>query len=222
MAELEESLKKLEEEMLLWSVEEQEQQRQEEQRRHGEQEEQRRQEEQEHAAMRKGKGKGNGGKGEHASRKGKFGRKGAVKMVNGDDEGGEADEGKGGTRNLRWADCEEGARQGAAEGEWHKSRKEQGIMWLDGSDEEREGHGGSTGDERCEVCGQVEERGGQGGKGARQKMPREEDEEDERTVVAPNTGAGGSHPRATTDPEEEVKEEEVTGEEMADEKPAGF
>ena len=73
VAELEESLKKLEEEMLLWSVEEQEQRRQEEQRRQGEQEEQRRQEEQEHAAMRKGKGKGNGGKGEHASRKGKFG-----------------------------------------------------------------------------------------------------------------------------------------------------
>ena len=77
VAELEESLKKLEEEMLLWSVEEQEQ---------------RRQEEQEHAAMRKGKGKGNGGKGEHASRKGRFGGKGAVKMVNGNDEGEEADE----------------------------------------------------------------------------------------------------------------------------------
>ena len=219
VAELEESLKKLEEEMLLWSVEEQEQ---------------RRQEEQEHAAMRKGKGKGNGGKGEHASRKGKFGGKGAVKMVNGDDEGEEADEEMGGTRNLRWADCEEeeGERQGAAEGEWHKSRKEQGIMWLDGSDEEREGHGGSTGGERCEVCGRVEvwseeseeqeERGGQGGEGARQKMPSEEDEEDERTVVAPNTGAGGSHPRATTDPEEEVKEEELTGEEKADEKPPGL
>ena len=49
--------------------------------------------------------------------------------------------------------------------------------------------------------------GGRGGKGARQKMPSEEDEEDERTVVAPNTWAGGSHPRATTDPEEEGKEE---------------
>ena len=47
-------------------------------------------------------------------------------------------------------------------------------------------------------------------------------EEDERTVVAPNTGAGGSHPRATTDPEEEVKEEEVTGEEKADEKQPGL
>ena len=46
VAELEESLKKLEEEMLPWSVEEQEQRRQEEERRQGEQEEQRRQEEQ--------------------------------------------------------------------------------------------------------------------------------------------------------------------------------
>ena len=111
-------------------------------------------------------------------------------MVNGDDQGEEADKEKGGTQNLRWADCEEdeGERQGAAEGEWHKSRKEQGIMWLDGSDEEQEGHGGSTGGERCEVCGRVEmwgeeseeqeERGGQGGEGARQKMPSEEDEEE--------------------------------------------
>ena len=97
VAELEESLKKLEEEMLLWSFEEQEQRWQEEQTWHGEQEEQ------EHAAMRKGKGKGNGGKGEHASGKGKFGEKGTVKMVNRDDQGEEADKEKGGTRNLRWA-----------------------------------------------------------------------------------------------------------------------
>ena len=64
----------------------------------------------------KGKGKGNGGKGE---------------------DGGKGHEG---TRRLRWADCEEeeeGARQGAAEEEWHKARKEQGIMWLDGSYEEQ-------------------------------------------------------------------------------------
>ena len=165
----------------------------------------------------KGKGKGNGGKGEH-------GGKG--------DKGGKGHEG---TRKLRWADCEEeeeGARQGAAEGEWHKARKEQGIIWLDGSYEDQEDHEGSAGGERCEVCGRLEGwseeseeqegRGGQRGEGVRQKMPSEEDEEDERTVVAPNTGAGGSHPRATTDPEEEVKEEEVTGEEMADEKPPGL
>ena len=71
----------------------------------------------------------------------------------------EAVEEKEGTRKLRWADCEEeeeGMRQGAAEGEWHQARKEQGIMWLDGSYEEQEGHEGSAGGERCEVCGRVE------------------------------------------------------------------
>ena len=94
----------------------------------------------------------------------------------------EAVEDKEGTRKLRWADCEEGARQGAAEGEWHKARKEQGIMWLDGSDEEQEGHEGSAGGERCEVCGRVEvwseeseeqegrgEQGEQGGLGKQRK-----------------------------------------------------
>ena len=62
----------------------------------------------------KGKGKGNGGKGEHGG-KGEVGGKGHE-----------------GTRKLRWADCEEeeeGAR-GAAEGEWHKARKEQGIFLV--------------------------------------------------------------------------------------------
>ena len=38
---------------------------------------------------------------------------------------------------------------------------------------------------------------------------QEEDEEDDRVQVAPNTGAGGSHPRATTDPKDEGQEEEV-------------
>ena len=63
----------------------------------------------------KGKGKGNGGKGEH-------GGKG--------DKGGKGHEG---TRKLRWADCEEeeeGARQGAAEGEWHKARKGAGHYMV--------------------------------------------------------------------------------------------
>ena len=108
-------------------------------------------------------------------------------MVNGDDEGEEADKEKGGTRNLRWADCEEeeGARQGAAEGEWHKSRKEQGVMWLDGSDEEQEGYEGSAGGERCEVCGRVEVwseeckeqkgRGEQGGRTRRRSTRRTEE-----------------------------------------------
>ena len=83
----------------------------------------------------KGKGKGNGGKGEHGGK--------------GEDGG----KGHEGTRRLRWADCEEeeGARQGAAEGEWHRARREQGIMWLDGSYEEQEGHEGSAGGERCDI-----------------------------------------------------------------------
>ena len=153
----------------------------------------------------KGKGKGNGGKGEH-------GGKG--------DKGGKGHEG---TRKLRWADCEEeeeGARQGAAEGEWHKARKEQGIIWLDGSDEDQEGHEGSAGGERCEVCGRLEvwseevwseeseeqeERGGQGGEGARQKMLSEKDEEDERTVVEP-PGLEGVKSK-----QEEQEEEEQEG-----------
>ena len=36
---------------------------------------------------------------------------------------------------------------------------------------------------------------------------QETDEEDERVQVAPNMGARGSHPQATTDPEEEAVEE---------------
>ena len=70
---------------------------------------------------RKGKGNGNGGKGEHASRTGKSRGKGAVKMVNGDDEGEEADEEKEGTRKLRWADCEE------EEGAVKEQQRESGI-----------------------------------------------------------------------------------------------
>ena len=53
----------------------------------------------------KDKGKGNGGKGEHANRGGR--------MVKGDDEGGEVDEDRKGTRRPRWADWdgeEEGVR----------------------------------------------------------------------------------------------------------------
>ena len=45
------------------------------------------------------------------------------------------------------------------------------------------------------------------GKGVRQKTPTEEDEEDERTVVAPNMGAGGSHLQATTGPKEAEEEQ---------------
>ena len=58
-------------------------------------------------------------------------------------------------------------------------------------------------------------KGDKGGKGFQQsvKMLKGEeeqktDEEDERVQVAPNMGAGGSHPQAMLDPEEEAVEEE--------------
>ena len=153
VAELEEGLKKLVEEVRPRSIDEQDVMRDFE----GECEE-RVTREGSGEIYGKGKGKGNGRKGKRASRKGKFRRKGAAKMVNGDDKGDEADEEKEGTRKPRWADCEEeeDARQGAGEGEWHKASKEHGIVWLDGSGEEQEGHEGSAGGERCEVCGRVE------------------------------------------------------------------
>ena len=113
----------------------------------------------------KGKGKGNGGKGEH-------GGKG--------DKGGKGHEG---TRKLRWADCEEeeeGARQGAAEGEWHKARKEQGIIWLDGSDEDQEGHEGSAGGERCEVCGRLRRCGARRARSRKNEEDKEVKEHDRR------------------------------------------
>ena len=45
------------------------------------------------------------------------------------------------------------------------------------------------------------------------KMPKVEDEEDDRVQVAPNMGAGGSHPQATSVPEEEEAEEKEEEEE---------
>ena len=130
VAELKESLKKLEEEEVrLVRGEQQEVTRSIEQK----SEEKVTRE----GGVGKGEGKGIGGKGEHANTGRKFRRKGAAKRVNADDEA-EADDEKEGTRKPRWADCEEGeekARQGAAEGDWHKARKKQGIMWLDGRDQ---------------------------------------------------------------------------------------
>ena len=77
--------------------------------------------------------------------------------MKGDDEGGEADEEKKGTRRPRWADWdgeeEEEVRQRATEEDWHKTRNGQGIVWLDYSDEEEEGEEEAAGgrSERCEV-----------------------------------------------------------------------
>ena len=65
------------------------------------------------------------------------------------------------------------------------------------------------------------EHGGKGdrrGKGSQQSVKmlkgeevQETDEEDEWVQVAPNMGAGGSHPQATTDPEEGRAEEQKRG-----------
>ena len=78
----------------------------------------------------------------------------------------------------------------AETGEKKVTREGRGCAGLvQGRDESGKGKGKGR-----EGKGEHGKEGGQGGKGARQKMPREEDQEDERTVVAPNTGAGGSHP----------------------------
>ena len=58
-------------------------------------------------------------------------------------------------------------------------------------------------------------KGDKGGKGFQQSVEmlkfeeeQETAEEDERVQVAPNMGAGGSHPQAMLDPEEEAVEKE--------------
>ena len=78
------------------------------------------------------------------------------------------------------------------------------------TDETREGKGkgnGGKGDHRG--------KGDKGGKGFQQSVEmlkseeeQETDEEDERVQVVPNMGAGGSHPQAMLDPEEEAVEKE--------------
>ena len=258
VAELEESLKKLEE-MLPWSVEEQEQRRQKEQQRQGEQEEQRRQEEQEqrrqeeqgqHPGQEQSKqGKRMGfGEEEHLREKrakstdepevmgrlaeARTGR-GSSGLVRGGDERCRADEtrkgkgkgngGKGDHEGNSVMDGDQGntgVMRSVEKEEDHREDVRKLVEMMQKEDEEQEAHKGSARSERCEVCGRVEvwceeqeERRGQGGEGARQKMPSEENVKDERTAVAPNTGAGGSHPRAMTDPEEEVKSEREVREE---------
>ena len=110
---------------------------------------------------------------------------------------------------------------------------------ANGSEEVRTGRGNAGlvrgEDERCrgnEASGKGKGKGhegkgehgkeeGRGGKGARQKMPSEEDEEDETVQVAPNSGAGGSHPWATTDPEEEEEGRKEKGEEAEEQQCGG-
>ena len=149
VAELQEGLKKLEEEMRPRSIDEQGVMRDFE-----EECEEKVTREDRGEICGKCKGKGNGGKGEHACRGEGFRGKGAAGMMKGDDEVGE-DEEKKGSRRPRSADWDrvEEVRQGTSEGKWHKARTEQGSIWLDGSDEEQEKQEGSAKEkgERCEV-----------------------------------------------------------------------
>ena len=95
--------------------------------------------------------------------------------------------------------------------------------------EVRTGRGGAGlvpgGDERCqadEICrkgkgkgnggkGDHGNKGDNGGKGFQQsvKVLKGGEEEDERGRVAPNMGAGGSHPQATSDPRKEKEKKET-------------
>ena len=74
---------------------------------------------------RKGKGKGTGGKGEHDSKGGEFGGKGAARTMKSDDE---AEEEKRGTPRLRYSECEDNEGEGrkeATEGDGHEPTNEQ-------------------------------------------------------------------------------------------------
>ena len=121
----------------------------------------------------------------------------------------EAAEEKEGTRKLRWADCEdeEGVRQGAAEGEWHKARKEQGIMWLDGSYEEQEGHEGSARGVRC-VDEWVEES---------EDQEEEEQEEEKRAQEAREEEKRAQEGREEEKRAQEAREEESRAQEAREE-----
>ena len=88
----------------------------------------------------KGKCKGNGGKGKHASKGGEFGGKGAARMMKGDEEEDERVQvapnmGAAGSYPQATSDPEE---EEATEEEWHEPRKEQRIVkWADCSDDEQ-------------------------------------------------------------------------------------
>ena len=164
---------------------------------------------------RKGKGKGNGGKGEHGS-KGGTGSKGTQQVENF-----VMDEDQGNTGVMRREEDQENHREDV--------RKLVEMMQKEEVEQEEAADGEQ----------QHSKEKGEGG----------ESEEDGRGRVAPNMGAGGSHPQATSDPrkeekkknetrvlswadcnyeegkenEEEVEEEKETGQwEMMDERPPGL
>ena len=115
---------------------------------------------------RKGKGKGDGGKGEHGS-KGRVGSKGAQHVENS-----VTDEDQENMRAMTSEEAEEN----------HKEDVRKLVEMVQKEEMELE------------------------------MMQKEEMEQDEqRGRVAPNMGAGGSHPQATSDPREEEAEERRKG-----------
>ena len=108
--------------------------------------------------------------------------------------------------------------KGAETGEKKVTREGRGRAGLVQGGDETHRMNETSGNGKGKGSGGKGEHGGkgdEGGKGFQQsaKMMKgeddqEADEEDERGRVAPNMGAGGSHPQATTDPEEEAVEEE--------------
>ena len=95
-------------------------------------------------------------------------------------------------------------------GKVRTSRGRAGLVpWGDESRElnEIKGKGKGKGNE-----GKGEHEGKEGGFGRKgfQQSVKEADEEDERDRVAPDIGAGGSHPQATSDPGKEEKEKKET------------
>ena len=118
--------------------------------------------------------------------------------------------------------------------------------WADESSRKGKGKGNGGKGEHVDAVGGAGSKGTQQVENLAMDEDQEAEEEDERGRVAPNMGAGGSHPQATSDPgkekketrvlswadcndeeveenEEEVEEEKETGQrETSDERPPGL
>ena len=126
---------------------------------------------------RKGKGKGNRGKGEHDGKAGGAGSKGRQQVENL-----VMDEDQGNTGVMRREEDQENHREDV--------RKLVEMMQKEEVEQEEAADGEQ----------QHSQEKGEGG----------ESEEDGRGRVAPNMGAGGSHPQATSDPRKEEKKKNET------------
>ena len=126
---------------------------------------------------RKGKGKGNGGKGEHDGKTGGAGSKGRQQVENL-----VMDEDQGNTGVMRTEEDQENHREDVRKLVEMMQKEE--VEQVEAADGEQ----------------QHSQEKGEGG----------ESEEDGRGRVAPNMGAGGSHPQATSDPRKEEKKKNET------------